>query len=279
MSEFATRLEDRIGQFGSLRVGIDPSSAILSKCQLPDTAEGAYEFGKRVLEAAEFRLSIVKPQVAFFERFGSKGWAALEGVTALARSRGVLVLTDGKRGDIDSTATAYGEAFFKPGAPAFTDAVTVHAYLGFKALKGLLDLAVAGKGGVFVVVRSSNPEGQALQLSKGPDGRSVAQHLSADISAFNASVAASGMGPVGAVVGATCTDAEETVRDLPASFILAPGVGAQGATFKDVAVRMPSARRRVLASVSRAVLDGGTDPKGIGATIQKLTLEAREALR
>jgi orotidine-5'-phosphate decarboxylase len=105
-------------------VGIDPSASLLKSCGLPNSAEGAFEFGKRVLEAAQFELSIIKPQSAFFERFGSEGFKAMEQLAALARGRGVMVLLDGKRGDIDTTAEAYAESYFSASTPLRVDAVT-----------------------------------------------------------------------------------------------------------------------------------------------------------
>ncbi len=278
MQAFSSRLSERILLHGPLCVGLDPSAATLAACGLPNSAEGAFEFGRRVLEAAEYRIAIVKPQAAFFERFGSAGWRALEEVAALARKGGVLVLLDGKRGDIDSTAAAYAEAFFSPTSPARADAVTVHAYLGFDALKPFFDFAVREGGGVFVVVRSSNPEGQSLQHARLPDGTTVAGDLCRAISRSNGVLSQGGLGPIGAVVGATCDDAEETVAALPQSYILAPGVGAQGATFQDVVRRMPSARGRVLPNTSRAILAEGGDAAAIGKVVRRLSEEARVCL-
>jgi orotidine-5'-phosphate decarboxylase len=278
MTDFSTRLKARIDAHGPLCVGLDPSAATLAACGLPNTAEGAFEFGRRVLEASEYRIAIVKPQAAFFERFGSAGWRALEEVAALARKGGVLVLLDGKRGDIDSTAAAYAEAFFSPTSPVRADAVTVHAYLGADALKPFFDFAVREAGGVFVVVRSSNPEGQSLQHARLPDGTTVAGDLCRSISRYNGVLSQAGLGPIGAVVGATCDDAESTVGALPQSYILAPGVGAQGATFQDVVRRMPSARGRVLPSTSRAILAEGGSAAAIGQVVRRLSEEARVCL-
>ncbi len=278
MQAFSSRLSERILLHGPLCVGLDPSAATLAACGLPNSAEGAFAFGRRVLEAAEYRIAIVKPQAAFFERFGSAGWRALEEVAALARKGGVLVLLDGKRGDIDSTAAAYAEAFFSPISPVRADAVTVHAYLGVDALKPFFDFAVREGGGVFVVVRSSNPEGQSLQHARLPDGTSVAGDLCRSISRYNGLLGQGGLGPIGAVVGATCDDAEETVAALPQSYILAPGVGAQGATFQDVVRRMPSARGRVLPNTSRAILAEGGDAAAIRKVVRRLSEEARVCL-
>jgi orotidine-5'-phosphate decarboxylase len=157
----------------------------------------------------------------------------------------------------------------------------VHAYLGFDALRDLLALALRNDGGVFVVVRSSNPEGEALQHARLADGSSVAEHLCRAITAYNraaADAAASASDvpqAVGAVVGATCADAAETVAALPHSYILAPGVGAQGATLDDVARRMRAARGRVLPSVSRAIIANGGDAGSMRAAILALREQAR----
>jgi orotidine-5'-phosphate decarboxylase len=277
MSTFTARLQEAIAQHSPLCVGIDPSASLLESCGLPDTAEGAFEFGKRVLEAAQYELSIVKPQVAFFERFGSSGIRALEELTKLSRSRGVMVLSDAKRGDIDTTAEAYAEAYFSPSSPLRTDALTTHAYLGFQALEKFLAIALRNDGGVFVVVRSSNPEGRELQQARLQSGESVAANLSRLITERNARVG-SGPGPIGAVVGATCEDAAETVERLPLSFILAPGVGAQGATIQDVLRRMPAARGRVLPNVSRAILANGSTESDIRTTIRAMQEQAKQLL-
>jgi len=270
MPAFAARLTKQIAAHGALCVGIDPSAALLKSCGLPNNAEGALAFGQRVLEASDYKLSIIKPQSAFFERFGSAGFKAMEELSALARSREVLVLLDGKRGDIDSTATAYAESYFGAETPLRVDAITTHAYLGVGALDPLFDFAVKHEGGVFVVVRSSNPEGRELQLAKLPNGETVAQSLCRGITERNRKYAADAIGPLGAVVGATCDDAAATVDALPTSFILAPGVGAQGATMDDIRARMPQARGRILANVSRAILANGTSVTDIRTTIREL---------
>lgn len=278
MPTFATRLSQAIRAHSPLCVGIDPSASLLKSCGLPDRAEGAFEFGKRVLEAAEYRLSIIKPQSAFFERFGSAGFRALEELVALARAREVLVLVDGKRGDIDTTAEAYAEGYFSASSPLRVDAVTVHAYLGFAALEKFLAIALREQGGVFVVVRSSNPEGQALQLARLAAGETVAEHLGRAITERNRKAGNEPLGPIGAVVGATCDDAASAVAGMPNAFILAPGVGAQGATLKDVSTRMPAARGRVLPNVSRAILANGASVDQIRSTIRAMQEQARELL-
>jgi orotidine-5'-phosphate decarboxylase len=277
MPTFAARLQQKMVEHSPLCVGIDPSASLLKSCNLPNTPEGALEFGKRVLEAADYRISLLKPQSAFFERFGSGGLQALEELTRLARSREVLVLLDGKRGDIDTTGAAYAEGYFSPSTTLRVDAVTVHVYLGLAALDAFFDIAVRAEGGVFVVVRSSNPEGRELQTARLANGDTVAQNLCREITVRNQRHG-SALGYLGAVVGATCDDAAETVEALPQSFILAPGVGAQGATLQDVLTRMPSAKGRVLPNVSRAILANGGSVAEIRTTIRSLQDQARELL-
>lgn len=274
---FASRLSQQIRAHSPLCVGVDPSASLLKTCGLPDSSDGAFEFGKRVLEAAQFQVSILKPQSAFFERFGSAGMRALEELIVLARRNEVLVLLDGKRGDIDTTGAAYAEGYFSASTTLRVDAVTTHAYLGYRALDPFMQTALRSDGGVFVVVRSSNPEGRDLQLAKLPSGETVAQNLCREITQTNR-LLGSDLGPIGAVVGATCEDAAETVAALPQSFILAPGVGAQGATIGDVLTRMPGARGRVLPNVSRAILANGGSLGEIATAIRALQDQARALL-
>jgi orotidine-5'-phosphate decarboxylase len=275
---FADRLLQSIAAHSPLCVGIDPSASLLKSSGLPDSPEGALAFGRRVLEAAEYRISLLKPQSAFFERFGSGGLRALEELVQVARSREVLVLLDAKRGDIDTTGAAYAEGYFSSTTTLRVDAVTTQPYMGLAALDPFFDIVLKAGGGAFVVVRSSNPEGRDLQTAKLSSGETVAQNLCREISARNRRVTEHGLGPIGAVVGATCEDAEETVAAMAQSFILAPGVGAQGATMQDVMKRMPSGRGRVLPNVSRAILANGGESSDIRATIRSLQDQARALL-
>jgi orotidine-5'-phosphate decarboxylase len=278
MSSFTARLKQKIKEHSPLCVGIDPSSSLLKSCGLPDSAEGALEFGKRVLSAASYAISIIKPQSAFFERFGSDGFRAMEELTALAHSKEVLVLLDGKRGDIDTTGAAYAEGYFSAQTKLRVDAVTTHAYLGLGALKPFFEIATKAQAGVFVVVRSSNPEGHELQTARLANGETVALAIARQISELNQAYSSEDIGPIGAVVGATCEDAEITVNSMPRSFILAPGVGAQGATMQDVLRRMPNARGRVLPNVSRAILANGVASDQLASTIRHLREQANALL-
>jgi orotidine-5'-phosphate decarboxylase len=200
---------------------------------------------------------VVKPQAAFFERLGPAGMAQLARVTAAVRERGALSLIDAKRGDFSETMKGYAQAMLGAESGFGGDAMTVTAYLGFGALRPVFERAVATKGAVFVVVRSSNPEGRALQDARVADGRAVADTLADEITAFNAALG-SPLGPLCAVMGATIDAAQAaTLARMPRSLFLAPGVGAQGASCEDVRRTFGAAASRTMPSVSRAILRQG----------------------
>ncbi len=249
----------------NLCVGIDPTPQLLAAWGLENSGEGLLRFGRTMVEAAAGQVAVVKPQVAFFERLGVEGYRALSGVIAEARERGLLVIADGKRGDIGSTMQAYAEAWIGPGAPLSVDAVTANAYLGLGALEPLLARAADNGAYVFVVVRSSNPEASRLQLQGDPP---VWKRLLADIRAW---CERRGDPCIGAVVGATVVaELEEAAHLLPEGLFLAPGIGKQGATMDDVA-RLGADAARVLASASRSIAEAGPDVRDIRQAIADLT--------
>ncbi|MCB0307633.1 MAG: orotidine-5'-phosphate decarboxylase, partial [Calditrichaeota bacterium] len=160
-----------------LCVGIDPSASTLGKWGLDDTPASLRTFGMTIVEAAAGLAPVVKPQVAFFERFGPEGFAVLTEVIAAGRDRGLLVIADAKRGDIGSTCEGYARAWLGDGAPMQADAVTVTAYLGLRALDPILDRAAACGACCFVVLRSSNPEGSPLQMHGADAGQPPLWHV------------------------------------------------------------------------------------------------------
>ena len=169
---FGARLSAAIASRGPLCVGIDPHPELMRDWGLPVTADGLARFCD-VCVRAYGGFAVVKPQVAFFEVFGSAGFAVLERTTAALRSTGVLVLADAKRGDIGSTMAAYAQAWAGAG-PLAADAVTASPYLGFGSLAPLLEVAAEHGRGVFVLAATSNPEGAAIQGAVA-NGRTVAQ--------------------------------------------------------------------------------------------------------
>jgi orotidine-5'-phosphate decarboxylase len=272
-SSFAVRLHSLAVARSPLCIGIDPSTELLQGWGLPMSAAGVGRFCAIVMEAAGDRVAVVKPQAAFFERFGPEGMRELQSIVGTIREHGALSLIDCKRNDIGHSLAAYGEAMLGKESPFGGDAMTVSAYFGFGALAPVLARAVATGSGVFVVVRSSNPEGAALQDARLADGRTVADSVADDITAFNASLDASGgeaIGPVGAVMGATAEgEAAATLARLPRSFLLAPGIGAQGATFASMAVSFGAAARRALPAISRGILAQGPSVAALREAIER----------
>jgi orotidine-5'-phosphate decarboxylase len=277
MPSFAERFLKLAETRSTLCLGVDPAVELLRQWGLPLDAKGLRGFCDIVMEAMGDRVAIVKPQAAFFEQFGPDGMTELVRLVGMIKERGALALLDVKRGDIGHTLEAYADAWVGPDSPFGGDAMTVTAYLGFGALKPLLRKAAERGAGVFVVVRSSNPEGRTLQDALLADGRTVATALADDITEFNASLI-DGIGPVGAVMGATIEGtATATLASLPKSLILAPGIGFQGATFDDLARNFGAAAQRALPSVSRGVLGAGPDVTALRASIELHCDGARKA--
>lgn len=263
-----------LAQGAVLCLGIDPHASLLAKWDLPDTAAGAREFGLRAAESArDARIRVVKPQVAFYERHGAAGIAALEDVMAAARAAGLWVIADAKRGDIGSTMAGYADAWLRAGGALEADALTVTPYLGLGALRPAVDAAVAGAKALFVLAATSNAEASALQRSLDGSGRSVAAGILQDVDALNAELSGDGIGAIGVVIGAT-TDPAAYGIDLAAAErtpILAPGFGAQGARLRDVHATFGPAAGRVIANVSREALSVG--PAALAARLRDLADE------
>ena len=175
MNGFGDRLTAAIASRGPLCLGIDPHPELLRAWGLGVDAEGLARFSDICVQAFG-GFAVVKPQVAFFEAYGSAGYAVLENTIAALRDAGVLVLADAKRGDIGSTMAAYAAAWAGE-SPLTSDAVTASPYLGFGSLQPLLDVALAHGRGVFVLAATSNPEGASVQRADA-QGRTVAQSLS-----------------------------------------------------------------------------------------------------
>ncbi|WP_110205622.1 orotidine-5'-phosphate decarboxylase [Nocardioides daejeonensis] len=253
MNSFGSRLHTAVRSRGPLCVGIDPHAALLASWGLGDDLAGLERFSATVVDALAGEVSVLKPQSAFYERFGSQGIAVLERTITDARSAGALVLLDVKRGDIGSTSQAYADAYLDPASPLFSDAVTVSPYLGFESVRPMLDTARAHGAGVFVLALTSNPEGPQFQHATTATGRTVGGTVLDSLAALNEG--AEPLGSFGAVVGATVGDVGESFSiNGP---LLAPGVGAQGGTPEDVRRVFGAAAANVLPSSSREVLRAG----------------------
>ncbi|MGY0056904.1 orotidine-5'-phosphate decarboxylase [Streptomyces sp. LZ34] len=278
MTPFGARLRSAMDARGPLCVGIDPHASLLADWGLGDDIAGLERFTRTVVDALAERVAVLKPQSAFFERFGSRGIAVLERAVADARAAGALVLMDAKRGDIGSTMAAYASAYLDPGSPLFSDAVTVSPYLGFGSLRPALDAARVSGSGVFVLALTSNPEGAEVQHAVGAGGATVAATVLDHLREENAEEARAGLlGSYGAVVGATLGGAAgEAGADLAIGGpLLAPGIGAQGATPEDLPGVFGAAVRNVVPSVSRGVLRHGPDPASLASAALRLADQVR----
>lgn len=275
METFGERLHAVVAERGPLCVGIDPHASLLARWGLSDDVAGLERFARTVVEALADRVAVLKPQSAFFERFGSRGIAILESTIRQSREAGALVLLDVKRGDIGSTMAAYASAYLDPASSLCADAITVSPYLGVGSLRPAFEQAAAHGGGVFVLALTSNPEGPAVQHAVTAGGKTVAQTVIDEIAQVNAG--AQPLGSLGLVVGATIGD---TGHDLSAvnGPLLAPGLGAQGASPSDLRAVFGDSLRNVLPSYSREVLAAGPRSGELRAAAERVLADCRAAL-
>ena len=263
MASYLEKLERARTEFGPLCLGIDPAEQTLIDWGLPDTPYGIREFAFALLEAAEGRVGILKPQVAFFERFGASGYAALEEVLQAARDADFLVIADAKRGDVGSTMLGYAQAFFGDDSPLRADALTVSPYLGPTSLTETLGYAEDVGAGLFLLAATSNPEAKQLQMAK-VGGGTVASKVVEQ---------ARKLGPsCGVVIGATQDLKELGLESVTTSDvgipILAPGFGFQGAKLDGMEDAFGASSKRVICNVSRGATEAG--PHELIRSIEKL---------
>ncbi|EID52576.1 orotidine-5'-phosphate decarboxylase [Saccharomonospora xinjiangensis] len=257
---FGARLAEAVAERGPLCVGVDPHPELLRSWGLPVDASGLERFALTATEALAGSVAVLKPQSAFFETYGSAGIAVLERVLATTRQAGALLLLDVKRGDIGSTMAAYTDAYLADGAPLAVDAITVSPYLGFGSLEPALAKARSTGRGVFVLARTSNPEGHTVQRARDSSGTTVAQSVVDAAARYNAG--AEPLGDVGVVVGATVGPGEVRLDTFNGP-VLAPGFGAQGATAEDVRRVFGAGLRGLLPASSRDVLRHGPSPDAL----------------
>lgn len=269
---FGVRLAEAMAEKGQLCVGIDPHPALLTSWGLSDSVQGLRSFSLTALEAVAPLAAAIKPQVALYERHGSAGIAVLEDLLSEAAQAGIISIADAKRGDIGSTMAGYADAWLADGSSLAADSVTLSPYLGFESLRPAIDLAYANGRGVFVLALTSNPEGATVQHVGGAD--SVARRITVAAAGENGRFAKDAMGSVGLVVGATVGNAAQTLGIDLASVhgpLLAPGLGAQGATGEDLKRSFGAAYPQVLATSSRGILAAGPKVSDLrAATMQTL---------
>ena len=290
----AALVEERRSQ---VVLGLDPDPAALWPGALPADAAEAPAAERAALTAAAVaehcRLAIaaageqcvaVKPQLACFERLGAPGWEALAAVRDAAREHGLLVLADGKRGDVPQTARAYAQALVGSTPGPFgaveglgADAFTANPLLGSDALEPLTEAAAAAGAGVFVLVRTSNPG--AAEVQDVPAGEPLHDRLARLVAGLGGEPAACGLTHVGAVTGATRPDLLAHLRGLmPSAIFLLPGVGAQGGRPDELAPAFATHPAGGLVAASRSIVDahrdGGGDPAAAAARAATALREA-----
>lgn len=259
---FGERLVRAGLQRGRLCVGIDPHPHLIEQWGLDYNVDGLRTFSRICVEAFADTAALVKPQVAFFERFGSQGFAVLEETLSALRQAQCLTVADAKRGDIGSTMAGYAQAWLGQSSPLRADAVTVSPYLGVGALEPVFAAAETSQRGVFVLAATSNPEAAVLQETRMADGRTISQAVVDDCAVRNqAHVERGGIGNVGVVIGATLkTPPQLTSLGGP---VLLPGVGAQGASAEDVNAIVSATHELGFANVSRSILSRGPKVSGL----------------
>lgn len=250
MQNFADRLVAAIKQKGNpICVGLDPRldripGEIVTRVtkdkgyDFDAAAEVCLEFGKGIIDAVYELVPAVKPQLAFYEQFGAAGAQAFADICTYAKEKGLLVIADGKRNDIGSTAEAYAKTYLgevdlfgNEEAVFAIDALTVTPYLGYDGIKPFVDQCEEHGKGIFVLVKTSNPSSGDFQDRVSEDGITNYEYIGHFVESWGADlIGESGFSSVGAVVGATYPSEQKKLRELmPNSIFLVPGYGAQGA--------------------------------------------------
>jgi len=251
MSTYAQRLAAATTDRGRLCVGIDPMASVLNAWGLDNDVAGLEACARGIVERLGGTVAVFKPQSAFFEAHGSAGIAVLERVLVDIREAGALSILDVKRGDIGSSMAGYASAFLGEGAPLWADAITLSPYLGVGSLSPAIDAAVACGQGLYVLARTSNPDGATIQLADTAEG-TVAQHVVDAAASLNETRD----NAIGLVVGATHADSGCRFDAFNGS-LLVPGIGAQGGTVESLASIFGQALGHVLPTASREVIGHG----------------------
>jgi orotidine-5'-phosphate decarboxylase len=258
---FGDRVADAVDRKQSqLLVGLDPRVELLpvELGAAADPAGAVERFCCAIVDAVAPYVAGVKVQIAFFEALGAPGIEVYERVCAYARTAGLLVLADAKRGDIASTARAYAAAFLEPRADGvpLADALTVNPYLGRDSVEPFLAACRRDGGGLFCLVKTSNAGSADVQDAQLSDGRPLWHHVASHVNEWGEDIVGErGLSSIGAVVGATHPRAVgEARRLMPRAIILLPGVGAQGATAADVARAFTSGPASALVAASRSII-------------------------
>ena len=261
-SDFGLRLSNSMAKYGPLCVGIDPHRQLLTDWGYNVDALGAELYSMRMLQAANGRAAAVKFQFSMFERYGSKGIAALERVLYAARQMGIITIVDCLHGGLPTTVSAFADAYFKPGSPLLADAITLLPYYGARSLGGVINDALNNGRGVFIASLTSNQEGASLQTAI----RQAGEYKGRTVALI-----------IGATIGQWINDSGVD----PSKFtgpILSPGYGWQGAETRDLKTVFKGTKGNVLVTVSRFIAAHGPDIAALSAATESVALDIRQAL-
>ncbi|WP_375644922.1 MULTISPECIES: orotidine-5'-phosphate decarboxylase [unclassified Bartonella] len=268
-------------KYGPLCVGFDPSHKVLQSWNLSCDYKGLKDFCDILLTAVVDKVGMIKPQAAFFELYGVEGLQILKELIENAHEQGLLVLVDTKRGDIGSTAEAYGKAWLGSSSAFKADAITVNPFLGFDALIPLIKIAEETKTAVFMVVQSSNPEGRHIRNARIGD-QTVSVHLAQRIFEYNSQSSSQyhHVGPIGAVIGATLgNEAKDTIEQLENNLFLVPGIGAQGGTITQLTQQFPQRLwQNLIPSISRSITEVGRNSVDLKNVIHDFAEQSKNTL-
>jgi orotidine-5'-phosphate decarboxylase len=243
-------------------VGLDPRaeslpSGLLAANDFESLASAFASFCRGVIDVVSPLVPAVKPQAAFFEQLGPAGMRALKEVIDYSNARGLIVILDGKRNDIGSTAEGYAQAYLGVGNSSAwgCDALTVSPYLGDDSLTPFVEVAAAKGAGLYVLVKTSNPGGKRFQDIIA-DGKPLYRHVGDYVESLaSQSIGSCGYGLVGAVVGATYPQQLAELRAaMPHTLFLIPGFGAQGGTAQDCAAAFDSSGHGAVINNSRGII-------------------------
>jgi len=232
-------VESSIQKNSAVIVGLDPIIEHFPKVFLPteqcSIEESIFEFNKLVIDTVHPYIVAVKPQLAFYEVYGSAGIRALEKTIAYARYKELLVINDAKRGDIYTTGNAYAEAFLGK-SPISGDAVTVNPFLGRDGIIPFIEKGREYGKGLFILLKTSNPSSGEIQDLILQSGEKLYSHLATMIQEMSVNtIGIRGYSNIGVVIGATYPEVASKVRDyLPNTLFLVPGFGEQGGSLQNL---------------------------------------------
>ncbi len=252
---YAEDVLSRIQMSSGLCVGLDPSREQLLSWNLTDDLIGLKIFCDKMTQVClQTKVAFVKPQSAFFERFGWEGLRILTEMNKSLRKEGIFTIFDGKRGDIGSTAAAYAEAYLSATDYSKFNAITLNPFLGYESLVPFIKKSQTEKVGVFIVVRSTNSESEIMQEALVKDNNSVAIWLAKKIQEQNSGLfGENNIGPIGAVVGSTLSSLHALLATMKSSLFLCPGIGAQGATIEQALEIFKGFSQQCIFPISRGI--------------------------